>query len=68
MSKLIIQESNAENCAVNVYGEAGTVFWKSIRDNNGLAGKMSIHQIRALFDKAVIPAIKKVRDLDRGDV
>lgn len=66
MSKLkIIERDPSDNSAINVYGEAGTVFWKSIRDNKGLAGKMSIHQLRTLFDKAVIPAIKRVRELDR---
>lgn len=65
MSKLIILDDHNEGEAINVYGEAGTVFWKAIRDGDKLGGKMSIHQLRTLFNEAVIPAIKRVRELDR---
>ena len=67
MSKLlIIERADNDTSAISVYDEAATVFWQSIRDNKGLCGKMSIHQLRELFDKAVIPAIKEVRKLDRA--
>ena len=66
MSKFkIIERDPSDKSAIDVYGEAGVVFWKAIRDGNKLGGKMSIHQLRTLFDEAVIPAIKRVRELDR---
>ncbi len=65
MSELIILKNDGGDSAVSVYDESATVYWESIRVNKGLAGKMSIHQLRELFDKAVIPAIKRARELDR---
>lgn len=63
-NKITERDQNG-NSAIDVYAEAATIYWQSIRDNKGLAGRMSIHQLRQLFDLAVIPSIKEVRRLDR---
>lgn len=65
MSKLEIIENNDPNTAISVYDEAGTIYWKALRDNPELMKRTSIHQLRGIFDTCVVPAIEEVRRLDR---
>ena len=64
-----MSNTESNNKAVSVYDEAKSVFWdevkKSYMDGDKVLGRMSIHNTVVLFDKCVIPAIKKVRELDR---
>ena len=55
---------NDEEYAIDVYQEAGKVYWDEIMKGDKDIG-CSAHQFKQIFDLCVIPAIKKVRALDR---
>jgi len=54
----------SEEMAKSVYEEAAKVYW-SILQSGDLNTKCSAHQLKTIFNGAVIPAIKEVRRLDR---
>ena len=57
---------NNPNTAVSVIDEAASIYWENIKKNPEVLKRLSIHNIKQIFDDCVIPAIKKVRELDRA--
>lgn len=54
-----------EEHAVDVIVEAHQVYWEEIKKYKSAMKRLSIHDIRSIFDIAVKPAIQRVRELDR---
>jgi len=65
MSEFKIIENTDPDAAISVYDEAATVYWKLLKSNPELTKRTSFHQLRCIFDTCIIPAIDKVRQLDR---
>lgn len=54
-----------EKPAISVKDEAAVIYWDMIKTLPIVIKRLSIHDIKTIFDCAVIPAIDEVRHLDR---
>jgi len=54
-----------EDKAIDIIAEASGIYWDKIKDVPHALKRLSIEDIRHIFDRAVIPAIQEVRRLDR---
>lgn len=59
------EAESLDDCAVNVIGEAADIYWEKLRDCPAAIKRLSMHDLRQIFDLAVVPAIDRVRELDR---
>lgn len=55
-----------EEKAVSVIDEASDIYWDNIKKTDNATKRLSVHDIRQIFDLAVKPAIESVRKLDRA--
>lgn len=54
-----------ENKATSIPDEAAALYWGNVKRLPEVLKRLSMHDIRTIFSEAVIPAINKVRALDR---
>jgi len=60
-----LTSKTVETPAINVMDEAADVYWKHLYEMPEVIKKLSVHDLRVIFRKAVVPAIDKARQLDR---
>ena len=56
-----------EKPAISVKDEATRIYWDEIKKLPEVMQRLSAHNIKQIFDTAVVPAIDEVRRLDRDE-
>jgi len=56
-----------ETPAISVKDEATRIYWDEIKKLPEVMQRLSAHNIKQIFDTAVVPAIDEVRRLDRDE-